>query len=86
MIYIYSCPDGTEGTVSAPIKLRMLFSSSKATVAALMTSIGKDIDAKLEVSAGSEVVKEDIHTTLHPVKVERKRIVKPRPPGGRRRR
>jgi hypothetical protein len=43
-VYIYSCPDGSNGKKSAPIRMRMLYSSSKANVA----SIGNvTIDAKV---------------------------------------
>jgi len=82
-IYIYSCPDGSRGTISCPVKMRMLFSSSKANVSSLISDRGGNIDLKLEVNTGEDVSENEINLILHPVKVETKKISKPTPRGGR---
>jgi len=82
-LFIYSCPDGSKGTVSAPVKMRMLFSSSKANV----SSLAKDmtIDLKMEVNNGEDVSESEITLLLHPPRAETpKKINKPTPRGGRR--
>jgi len=83
LIYVYSCPDGSKGTISCPVKKRMLFSSSKANVSSLATSRGGNIDLKLEVNNGEDVSAHEINILLHPAKVEKKKINKPTPRGGR---
>jgi twinfilin-like protein len=84
LIYIYSCPDGSKGTQSAPVKMRMLFSSSKANVSTLATSRGLDISLKMEVNNYEDVTEGEIIALLHPPKPEeKKKINKPTPIGGR---
>jgi len=84
IVFIYSCPDGSQGTQSAPVKQRMLFSSSKANVASLMEPLGFQIHAKLEVNAGAEFNEADLRLLLHPPKAEAKKAVaKPKPQAGR---
>lgn len=72
IIYIYSSPDGSEGTKSAPVKLRMLYSSSKANVVNIATSVELPIATKLEVNKGSDITEESLLTTLHPQEPEKK--------------
>jgi len=84
LLYIYSCPDGSKGTLSAPVKMRMLFSSSKANVSSLATSRGLDINLKMEVNNFEDVTQNEIDTLLHPPKPEAKKVInKPTPRGGR---
>jgi len=82
-IYIYSCPDGSGGTTSAPVKMRMLFSSSKSNVESLLTSRGVTVALKMEVNNGDDVTESEILNLLHPKKEEKKKINKPVPRGGR---
>jgi len=70
LIFIFSCPDGSHGTKSAPIKLRMLYSSSKANVLSLVN--GMEVAAKFEINAPSEISDQIVMDTLHPPKVEKK--------------
>ncbi|KAK5577048.1 hypothetical protein RB653_001985 [Dictyostelium firmibasis] len=85
IIYIYSCPDGSNGTKSAPVRKRMLFSSSKANVEQLVTGHNVKIDLKLEVNSPNEISEESIINELHPPKVEEKKAFsKPSRPGARR--
>eukprot|EP01128_Nolandella_sp_AFSM9_P008560 TRINITY_DN5259_c0_g1_i1.p1 TRINITY_DN5259_c0_g1~~TRINITY_DN5259_c0_g1_i1.p1 ORF type:complete len:362 (-),score=84.47 TRINITY_DN5259_c0_g1_i1:106-1131(-) len=85
LIYIYSSPDGSNGTTSAPVKHRMLYSSSKAHVASLVTAYGFTIDGKMEIGSPSEFSEDDASRELHPPKIEKKKkFAKPRPQGGRR--
>jgi len=83
LVYVYSCPDGSRGTISCPVKMRMLFSSSKANVASLASSRGGNIDLKMEVNNGEDVAENEINLLLHPAKAETKKIKKPTPRGGR---
>jgi len=81
IVMVYSCPDGSSGTKSAPVKLRMLYSSSKANIENILTSLGGKVAVKLEVNSGSEVTQEAILSILHPVKEEEKKgFAKPKGP------
>jgi len=87
IVMIYSCPDGSGNTKSAPVRQRMLYSSSKANIENILTSIGSKTDIKVEVNQGSEVAPESIHNQLHPPKEEKKEaFAKPKGPtrGGKR--
>jgi len=86
-VMIYSCPDGSGNTKSAPVRLRMLYSSSKANIENILVSLGGKTDIKMEVNQGSEVHPEAIHLQLHPPKEEKKEaFAKPKGPtrGGKR--
>lgn len=83
IIYIYSCPDGSGGTQSSPVKLRMLYSSSKANVENVATSNDIQIDLKMEINSPSELTEEIISNELHPPPVEeKKKFSRPAPAGG----
>jgi len=87
IVMVYSCPDGSGGTKSAPVRLRMLYSSSKANIENILQSIGGKTDVKIEVNQKSEVTPEAIHLQLHPPKEEKKEaFAKPKGPtrGGKR--
>jgi len=87
VVMVYSCPDGSGNTKSAPVRLRMLYSSSKANIENIVTSIGGKVDLKVEVNQGSEVTAENILNQLHPPKEEKKEaFAKPKGPtrGGKR--
>jgi len=77
VVYCYSCP-------SSPVKLRMLYSTSKSNVAGIAESKGITVDCKLEITNGPEFNESDITTILHPPKSESKKsFAKPKPKGGR---
>jgi len=81
-IYLFSCPDGSKGTKSAPVRMRMLYSSSKANVGDIIKANGGNIDARLEVNTGDEINEEELLNTLHPQKVEQaKNFARPSRPG-----
>jgi len=87
IVMIYSCPDGSGNTKSAPVRLRMLYSSSKANIENILTSVGGKCEVKMEVNQGSEVHPDAIHLQLHPPKEEKKEaFAKPKGPtrGGKR--
>jgi len=87
IVMVYSCPDGSGNTKSAPVKLRMLYSSSKANIENIVTSLGSKVAVKLEVNQGAEVTKDSILAVLHPQKEEEKKgFAKPKGPtkGGKR--
>jgi len=73
-VFVFSCPDGSNGTKSAPVKHRMLYSSSKANVANILTSTlpGSTADARLEINSPSDISEELVVDTLHPPKEEKK--------------
>jgi len=82
LVYIYSCPDGSNGSKSAPVRMRMLYSSSKANVAEIVKAAGGQIDARLEVNTGEEINEEELLTSLHPQKAEQvKSFSRPSRPG-----
>eukprot|EP01132_Coremiostelium_polycephalum_P002442 gene2442-3015_t len=81
-VFIFSCPDGSSGTKSAPVRMRMLYSSSKANVESLLTRNEEKVDLKLEINAPSEVSESIINSELHPQKQEEKKAFsKPTRPG-----
>jgi len=71
-VYIYSCPDGSKGTKSAPVRMRMLYSSSKANVGDVLSSVGGKIDGKLEVNTSEDITEDGLLNMLHPPKEEKK--------------
>jgi len=72
IVFVYSCPDGSHGSKSAPVRMRMLYSSSKANVGSILSSVGGTIDARLEINTSNEIVEEELLLQLHPVKAEAK--------------
>jgi len=72
IVFVYSCPDGSKGTKSAPVKMRMLYSSSKANVGEILSSVGGKIDGKLEVNTSEDITEEVVLNLLHPPKEEKK--------------
>jgi len=87
IIMIFSCPDGSGGTKSAPVRLRMLYSSSKANIENIVTSLSGKVELKLEVNNSGEVGEEIITNLIHPQKEEEKKnFAKPKGPskGGKR--
>eukprot|EP01130_Rhizamoeba_saxonica_P008173 TRINITY_DN32_c0_g1_i3.p2 TRINITY_DN32_c0_g1~~TRINITY_DN32_c0_g1_i3.p2 ORF type:complete len:251 (+),score=75.45 TRINITY_DN32_c0_g1_i3:390-1142(+) len=84
LVFVYSCPDGSGGTVSAPVKMRMLFSSSKANIGTLPSTVGMEIGAKLEINNGGEFNEDELTSIVHPPEPEeKKKIVRPKGPRGR---
>ncbi|KNC86383.1 hypothetical protein SARC_01478 [Sphaeroforma arctica JP610] len=76
-VFIYSCPG-----FNCPIKERMLYASCKNEVISIAVDCGVTATHKMEVSDGSELTHEALHTEVHPPVVEAtKRIVKPKGPG-----
>lgn len=49
LVFIYSCPDGSGNTKSAPVKLRMLYSTSKANAENVATSTGLEVALKVPI-------------------------------------
>jgi len=81
-VFIYSCPDGSKNTKSAPVKMRMLYSSSKANVSNLMSAANAQLSAKFEINAPDDVTEEQVFEAIHPKKVEQtKSFSKPTRPG-----
>jgi twinfilin-like protein len=78
LVYVYSCPDGSKGTKSAPVRMRMLYSSSKANVANIVTSVGGKLDARLEINVGEDLDEDEVLNQLHP-QVEQKEAAFSRP-------
>jgi len=77
IIYCYSCP-------SSPVKLRMLYSTSKANVSGVAESNGIIANARIEITNAPEFNETDLRVILHPPKAaEKKTISKPKPTGGR---
>jgi len=81
-LFIFSCPDGSSGTSSAPVKLRMLYSSSKGRVSELLTSANATIAVKLEINSAADLVEDDVFRQLHPQAAEKSTAFsKPSRPG-----
>jgi hypothetical protein len=74
LVMVYSCPDGSGNTKSAPVRQRMLYSSSKANIENVLTSIGGKADVKIEVNQGDEVTQDNIDNQLHPPKEVKKEV------------
>lgn len=73
-VMIYSCPDGSGNTKSAPVRLKMLYSSSKANIENILTSVGGKYDVKMEVNQADEVNPDAIFFQLHPPKEQKKEV------------
>jgi len=83
IIMVYSCPDGSGNTKSAPVRQRMLYSSSKANIENILSSVSGKTDLKLEINQGHEIHPDAIYNQLHPPKEEKKEaFAKPKGPGG----
>jgi len=81
-VYIYSSPDGSSGTKSAPVRMRMLYSSSKANVEEIVKSLGGKIDTKMEINTKEDLSEDVLFNLLHPQKEEKKAaFTKPSRPG-----
>jgi len=81
-VYIYSSPDGSKSTKSAPVRMRMLYSSSKANVGEIIKSCGGKIDGKMEINTAEDISEEALTNLIHPQKEEKKAaFVKPTRPG-----
>jgi len=82
VVYVFSCPDGSHNTKSAPVRMRMLYSSSKANVAEIVRGVGAEINAKLEVNAPEDITEDQIRLLLHPPAAEdKKQFARPSRPG-----
>jgi len=82
LVYIFSCPDGSGGTQSSPVRLRMLYSSSKQNVENFLTGNGLALALKMEVNTPKEVQADVIDNSLHPPAAEQKeKFSKPSRPG-----
>jgi len=80
--FVYSCPDGSGRTKSAPVKSRMVYSSCKSGVEAMVEAAGKKVDLKLEINSGDELTEEAIVHKLHPPPVAKKEaFAKPKTAG-----
>jgi len=85
LIFCYSCVlSGAKGTISAPVKHRMLYSSSKANVVGVAESRGLQIAAKIEVNTVDEFSAAEIQPIIHPAKAEAKKTFAKAKPKGQR--
>lgn len=66
-VFIFSCPDGSAGTKSAPVRQRMLYSSSKANVSNILEQTASGvIGGKVEVNSPNELTEEGVRIACHP--------------------
>lgn len=72
-VFVFSCPDGSGGTKSAPVRQRMLYSSSKANVQAIVEKAGSTVDGKVECNTADELTEENLMQAVHPPEVEEKK-------------
>jgi twinfilin-like protein len=81
-LFVYSCPDGSGGTKSAPVRQRMLYSSSKAHMLDTAAKSGLEVVGKFEINNGGEFVEEMVSNELHPKPVEvKKAFARPKAAG-----
>lgn len=73
VLFVYSCPDGSGGTKSAPVRQRMLYSASKAHVQDLGVKAGLELVGKFEINNGGEFTETMVSNELHPKPVEEKK-------------
>jgi len=81
IVFVYSMPG-----YGAPIKERMMYSSSKNPLVdgVLLGQVGISIAKRLEVDSGNEVTRDAIYEELHPPEeTTKKTFSKPKGPGGR---
>jgi len=85
LVFAFSCPDGSGGGKSAPVKQRMLYASSKANALAIPTTSGFEIACKLDIASAQDFGVSDYSVLIHPpVEEEKKTFKKPAAPRGRR--
>ena len=84
VVFVNSCPDGSGATKSEPVKSRMMYSSSKSGVEALIAAAGRQPDLKLEINDGDVDISEEIvRNKLHPPPVAKKAAFAKPKAGGR---
>jgi len=85
VVFCYSCVlSGAKGQIAAPVKQRMLYSTSKANVVSVAESRGLTIAAKIEVNSAEEFCAAELIPVLHPQKAAAKTTFsKPKPKGQR---
>lgn len=84
VVFIYSCPDGSGNTKSAPVKSRMIYSSSKQGIETLMEEAGHKPDLKMEINDGEVDISEEIVINkIHPPPVVKKASFAKPKAGGR---
>jgi len=84
VIFIYSCPDGSGNTKSAPVKSRMIYSSSKQGIESLMEEAGHKPDLKMEINDGElDISEEIIINKIHPPPIVKKASFAKPKAGGR---
>lgn len=82
IVFIYSCPDGSGGTKSAPVRQRTLYSSSKSNMINVATSAGVEVAGRFEINSGSEFSEDYLMGELHPKPVEvKKAFARPKAAG-----
>jgi len=69
LIFAFSCPDGSGGTKSAPVRSRMLYASSKQNVSNLGAQRGLECTHKMEISNGGDFAENEYASVIHPVAV-----------------
>ncbi|ELP84591.1 twinfilin-1, putative [Entamoeba invadens IP1] len=80
IIYIFSCPDGSHGTKSAPVRQRMLYSTSKGAVENVLTQNNAEVTLKVEINSPDDFKVDEIKDKIHPPPVEEKKMfAKPKP-------
>lgn len=72
-LFVYSCPDGSGNTKSAPVRQRMLYSSNKQHMLDTAVKAGLEISAKFEINNGAEFTETMVSNELHPKPVEEKK-------------
>jgi twinfilin len=81
-VFVFSCPDGSGDTKSAPVKQRMLYSSSKANVSSILESNGGKVDGKVECNSAEELSEDNVRQSVHPPETEEKKsFAKPKRAG-----
>jgi len=80
LIFVFSTPDGSNGTKPAPVRSRMLYAASKQHV---ITMSGLNIDCKIEIGNGVELSESEFKLLIHPPVAEEKAGFKKPLPKGR---
>jgi twinfilin-like protein len=72
VVFVYSCPDGSGGTKSAPVRQRMLYSASKSHAIDIGVKAGLEIAGKFEINNSGELTEQLLANEIHPKPVAKK--------------
>jgi len=66
LIFAFSCPDGSGGSKSAPVRSRTLYASSKNNVATIPTQRGLEVSHRMDIANAADFAQNEYANEIHP--------------------